>query len=465
MSSPTSRLEPLRGTRPPFGAAFDLSAQRYEETEYLLTGTAGTWLSAAVGAPRQAETGIAYRTRILVRRPIDPGRASGITHVEPLHPHMDQGLSWDALAPHFIRRGDAWVGVTVYPHIAGIMRERLDPERYEKLLVPGEGTEWDIFSDAVELIRNDALGALRTTRVVMSGWSATGSFCRVFARERFAAARGGLVDAVAIFISSGGAGLAGYPTLSPSSRAVEDDDSRRTVRDVGMPVFEVLSETESETHRAHLREDSDEPGDTYRLYQIAGSAHIESWSGGASSNAKTLATAGLDNGGVPVREQRTDARSDLVARALLDHLIAAVDGVAPPHAPRFEYADGDVQPAQMLRRDADGNVVGGIRSPWVQVPLAAYAPHGTPEGEGGEGPDWTPLVDRALAAGLAGTMTPLSKDDIISRYQDAGAYRRRFEEASRDLADAGLLLTEDLVELNESATPRWAAAVGARIEN
>lgn len=304
MSSPTAHASPLFGIRPPFGAAFDpeagvgleLSVRGYEETEYVLSGSAGTWFSATPGAPTRGATGVAYRTRILVRRPVDPEQSSGVTHVEPFHPHMDAGLSWNALAPHFIRRGDAWVGVTVYPHIAGAMREQLDPERYEALHVPGGGTEWDIFSDALELIRSDALGALRTTRIVLSGWSATGSFCRVFARERFATARGGLADAVAIFISSGGAGAAGYPSLSDGDRAVGIDDPRRTIRDAGIPVFEILSETESETHRAQLREDSDEPGDTYRLYQIAGAAHIEGWSGERSTNAAALAAVGLDAG-------------------------------------------------------------------------------------------------------------------------------------------------------------------------
>lgn len=469
MSSLTAHASPLLGIRPPFGAAFDpetgagleLSVRGYEETEYLLSGSAGTWLSAEPGAPTRGATGVNYRTRILVRRPVDPERSSGITHVEPLHPHMDAGLSWNALAAHFMRRGDAWVGVTVSPHIAGAMREQLDPERYEPLNVPGGGTEWDIFSDALELIRSDALGALRTTRIVLSGWSATGSFCRVFARERFATTRGGLADAVAIFISSGGAGAAGYPSLSPGDLAVDIDDPRRTIRDAGIPVFEILSETESETHRAQLRQDSDEPGDTYRLYQIAGAAHIEGWSGGTSTNAAALAAAGLDAGGILVREQRTDARSDLIARALLDHLVASVDGAIAPHAPRFEYADGAVTAAKMLGRDADGNAIGGIRAPWLQVPLSAYTPHGTPEGEGGEGPDWTPLADRALAAGLVGTMTPLPKEEVIRRYRDADGYRLRFEEATRDLVSAGLLLAKDAQELNKTAPVRWDAVVGA----
>ncbi|CAH0175300.1 hypothetical protein SRABI76_01385 [Microbacterium oxydans] len=468
MSSHPLHLAPLDGARPPFGAAFDaefdlglsLPAHGYEETEHLLTGSAGTWRLGEPGAPIRVDTGIRYRTRILVRRPIDRGRSSGVTHVEPLHPHRDAGLSWDALAPHLLRRGDAWVGVTVYPHVAGLMRERLDPDRYAALAVPGGGTEWDIVSDVLELVRSDAIGDLRTTRIVLSGWSATGSFCRVFARERFATARGGLADAAAIFISSGGAGAAGYPSLTQDERPVDPDDPRRTIRDAGIPVFEILSETESETHRAQLREDSDEPGDTYRLYQIAGAAHIESWSGARSTQARTLAAAGFDGGGIRVREQRSDARSDLIARALMDHLIDAVDDPATaPRAPRFEYSDSPKRPAETLRRDDDDNVIGGIGAPWVQVPLATYAPHGTPTDEAEDGHGWTPLADRTLAAGLVGTMASLSRDEVLRRYRDEDSYRGRFEQATRDLVECGLLLAEDAGELNATAPARWRAVV------
>lgn len=465
---PTSSvtLRPLSGSRPPFGTAFDadtgagidLAAAGYTETEYLMSGVAGLWETRDVGAPVRRDTAIPYRTRVLVRRPTDPGPASGVTHVEPLHPHRDAGLSWDGLAPHFLRNGDAWVGVTVYPDIARLMRERVDPLRYEPLLVPGGGTEWDVLSDALEAVREGRLG-LRTSRVILSGWSATGSFCRVFARERFATARGGLVDAVAIFISSGGAGSAGYPALSPSSTPIDDDDPRRTVRDAGIPVFEILSETESETHRAQLRPDSDEAGDVYRLYQIAGSAHIENWPGEYSTNAAQLAAAGVDTAGTPVRERRTDARSDLIARALIDRLVETVAGSAAPRAPRFRYREGPVPPARILCRDSDGNVDGGIRAPWVQAPLAVYSPHGTPRDAGGDQPAWTPL-DAASAASLVGTMRPLPTEEVLRRHGDESVYRARFSTAAHDLVANGLLGAEDAAQLEAAAAARWAVAVG-----
>ncbi|QAY60295.1 hypothetical protein ET475_10065 [Microbacterium protaetiae] len=462
-------VTPLDGGRTLYGSMYDAesgvgidpTAVGYAEEEFLLSGVAGLWDTAAPGSPRRRDTWIRYRTRIVVRYPIDSARASGVTHVEPLHPHMDAGLTWDGLAAHLVRRGDAWMGVTVYPDVARLMREQLDPERYRPLLVPGGGTEWDILSDALEALRDGRLAALPGTRVILSGWSATGSFCRVFARERFAVARGGLVDAVGVFISSGGASSAGYPALSASAAAIDDDDPRRTVRDVGVPVFEILSETESETHRAQLREDSDDPDDTYRLYQLAGSAHIENRPGEWSTHTRALSAAGVDTGGTAVREARTDARSDLIMRALLDRLIEWVDGTPPPRAPRFEYAQGQVPVQRMLHRDTDGNVVGGIRSPWVHAPLAVYTPHGTPvdDPDSGDGPAWTPLVDRTLAAGLVGTMRALPAQQVRQRFPDESTYRRRFTDATHALVADRLLGAEDAADLIGTVPQRWAAAM------
>ena len=455
----------LDGRRPPFGTAagphpdltIDLEKAGYVEEEYLLAGSAGTWDTAEAGAPIRRERGIPYRTRVLVRRPRSSRGGSGATHVEPLHPHRDAGLTWDALAPHLLRRGDAWVGVTVFPDMARLMGERIDPERYGRLLVPGAGTEWDVLADTLTAVRENALGALASRRVVLSGWSATGSVCRVFAREGFATSRGGLVDAVAIVISSGGAGPAGYPALSPTSAVVPVDDPRRTVRRIGVPTFEILSETESETHRAQLRDDSDDPADTYRLFQIAGSAHIEDWPGTYATHAADLAAAGIGTGGVLVREPRTDARSDLIVRALIDRLVESIDGRPAPSAPRFLYESGDVPEDRMLRRDADGNVRGGIRTPWIDAALAAYRPHGT-AASGDGGPEWTPLADADLAARLMGTMQPLPAGELRGRYPAADDHHRRFAEATAALTEAGLLEEADAAELVATAPVRWSAA-------
>ena len=264
-----------------------------------------------------------------------------------------------------------------------------------------------------------------------------------------------------VFISSGGAGEAGYPRLSADDVALAQDDERRTLRSGDQPIFEVLSETESETHEAQTREDSDDPADRYRLYEVAGTAHIEDWPQRVSTNAAGLAAAGVELPEFETVETRSDARLDLVARATLDLMRRWIeDDVAPPHVGRFSHTGPALAEGRGLTRDADGNVTGGVRTPWIEAPLASYTPHSTPVETGESGAAWSPMSNPAMAARLVGAMTTLPADAIAARYDDAEDYVRRFGAATRELQEAGLLLAPDADELVASAPDRWQRHVG-----
>lgn len=460
-SYPPSSRRIDRSSPPAFGTAFlapgvgvDLGPVGYLEEEYLLEGRGGVWATTAEpGRPDRREDGIPYTTRVLVRRPTHPERASGVVHLEPLHPHRDGGLTWRGAARHILRSGDAWVGVTVYAHQAEVLRERIAPDRYADLRLPAGGLEWDILGDTAAALRDGTLPGLTARRVILSGWSATGSLVRVFVREGFAARRPGLIDGAVVFISSGGAGEAGYPALSPDSTPVPLDDPRRTIRDAGIPVFEVLSETESETHEHQTRADSDADGDRYRLYQVAGTAHEEPWLRGVLTNSAMLEAVGIPApDAARVIEEYGDGRLDLVAHAALAHLATWLDGGPPPPSfGRFGYDGPAVGENRRLARDPDGNVIGGVRPPWIEAPLAAYAPHGTPVSA-------TPSVEEFFGAKLTGTMTPFPRARVLAAYPDEAAYREAFEAATGRLERDGMLLPAGAEELRASIADRWRAA-------
>src|SRR6476619_3083252 len=64
---------------------FDLSKYGYVEEEFIVSGTANVYDWAADGALTVKTPGVPYGTRILVRRPVDPGRFSGDVIVESLN--------------------------------------------------------------------------------------------------------------------------------------------------------------------------------------------------------------------------------------------------------------------------------------------------------------------------------------------------------------------------------------------
>ena len=55
------------------------------------------------------------------------------------------------------------------------------------------------------------------------------------------------------------------------------DDPRHIVRNVDVPVIRIMPETDVLTLYRFRRDDSDAPGDRYRLYEVAGGAHADGW--------------------------------------------------------------------------------------------------------------------------------------------------------------------------------------------
>ena len=441
-----ARQLPVADGSVPLGAAavaglpggVDLAAHGYVEREFLVRGEGWT-------------------TRVLTRAPADPARASGVLQVEALHPEFDTAATWRVLHPWVLRTGGAWLGVTTARVTAASMREQFDPVRYAELHLPDDLAGQDVVAAVVRAVRTgelDLLGGVPVHRAHLSGWSMTGSFVRVFLGEghheavRLPDGRP-VLDGYVVGISSGGAGPAGYPP-PPGQPVPAADDPRRTVGGHDVPVVEVLSETESATHAPVLRPDSDDPGDRYRLYQVAGTAHDGTGPSEVLVNAAQYRARGLPTGSNQVVEQRSRTRLDLVARAVFAALDAWVaDGVPMPRADRFGFAEGSDRRipdgARPLARDAVGNVLGGVRTPWVEAPLASYWPYATPAPGGCvPSPFAPPHLDAQVVADLVGVQTPL--DPAPDRVQ-------RFRDATRALVEQRLLLPEDVPELPDPENP------------
>jgi hypothetical protein len=339
--------------------------------------------------------------------------------------------------------------------MAAVMREAFDRDRYGELSIPAAGLRWDIVGGVLAALRTPVrspLGGLagRVRHVYLSGWSNTGSFCRVFLQDGFhrrhrLAGGAPAVDGYLIGISSGAAGAAGYPPLGEGCEVLPDDDPRRVIGPADVPVVEVLSELESETHRPALRADSDAPGDRYRLYQVAGTSHDNPALWSVLTNHAQFRRRGHE---VPVRrinEQLSDARMDAVARAAYDLLHRwAATGAPPPRVERFPFADPEAAgPVQELARDAHGNVRGGVRTPWVEAPVAAYRPHSTPVPGYCLPSPWAPMGTAEMVASMIGHADPLPAEELRALYPTRQDYWDRYEAACARLTGQGLLLEGD----------------------
>src|SRR5262245_30218401 len=142
-------------------SSLNLADLGYVEQEFFVEGTArahttagelgpaGDWTAAADGATA------AYRTRVLVRRPVSSKKFNGTVVVEWLNVSagFDTAPDWTFVHTLLKRDGYAWVGVSAqFVGVAGtggplglsLSLKSLNPARYGSLIHPGDSFSYDM---------------------------------------------------------------------------------------------------------------------------------------------------------------------------------------------------------------------------------------------------------------------------------------------------------------------------------
>jgi hypothetical protein len=438
--------------------SYDLAALGYSNQEFFLEGTARSY-GAAPGEAR-------YRTRAVVRRPLDPARWNGSVVVEWFNVSggLDAAPDWSFVHRHLIREGFAYVGVSAQR--AGIEGggfaamsfplKKMNAERYAPLEHPGDAFSFDVFSQAGRAVRDGRLlGGQEPRRVLAIGESQSAVFLVTYVNAIDADAR--VFDGFLVHGRGGsGASLEGaMGARRPLAEVAEAVSSGRgaafpgtdVIRaDVRVPVLTLQSETDviglgsmgarqPDTHRL-------------RLWEIAGAAHADTYLLVASaSDDGSLSPAALAKLLAPTTELlgmkmgrpiNAGPQQHYVLQAALEHLDRwAAGGAPPPEAPRLELGGG----ASPLGLDALGIAKGGIRSPWVDAPTAVLS------GFGQSGAEF---------AFLFGTTRTLDADALARLYPGGRAESlARFEKATADAVARGFLLEADAPEIRAvaAATP------------
>ena len=415
---------------------FDLAANGYVEEEFFAAGTAcgydaqpdasddGHWTCAA------SDDTASYRTRILVRRPADADRFSGVLLVEWLNVSggFDADPDWAFGHEEIFRAGHAYVGVSAQAVgvVGGVARLNLSgvptpgllgfsPARYGSVSHPGDRFSFEIFRQIGRALREatEVLGGLRPRYVIAIGESQSAYYLTTFINALHPLSP--VYDG--FFVHSRGAGaapLTGEPIDPPNAtagvRIRTDHDARVLVLEAEGDLVGPLA------CRLARQPDSDR----LRWWEVAGTSHADSYLIGAAS-----ALMGCD-------WRINEGPHKFVAQAALHALVRWVtQGTPPPSAARIEFASGS--PARIARYEA-GIAIGGVRTPHVDVPVVVLS---------GEGP---PGTGKALGW-LVGSTTPLAADELARRYTDEAGYRRAFTEALDQAIEAGFLLPAHRDEL------------------
>ena len=126
----------------------------------------------------------------------------------------------------------------------------------------------------------------------------------------------------------------------------------------------------------------------------------------------------------------------------LHHLLRWVDeGVAPPRGDRI-WRDRNIgNDGSMMALDSHGNPLGGIRSPYLDVPAARYVPFNTVADVLPEYPSTYVASNGARGAQtmcrLSAYQVPFSQDELRSLYRNSRSYRERFEQRLDELEAQG----------------------------
>jgi hypothetical protein len=370
--------------------AFDLSKVGYVEQEYIVSGTANVYDWAADGSINVKTPNAPYTTRILVRKPTSG--FSGNVVVELLFParRFDWSMMWGFSHEYIIDHKDAWVGITLPSSIDGL--KKFNPARYSDLSFanpaptapcPGaqngaapateDGLRWDVISQVGALLKGDLLKAQNLFLTTQGADVAT------------------YANAIHANLESGKAVYDGYllkasftmARINQCAPAPAANDARQMIKNVGVPVIAVAAQGEiiGGTY-ASRRDDSDETNDRYRLYEVAGAGHIDKFAYfGFPAQPDQVAAVGTAQGTVdwPFNAKCTP-EIPLMDPSLIGYVFnasfASLDrwvrqGTAAPRAPRIELKDAGTPQASVVA-DKLGHGLGGVRTPFIDVPDAAY---------------------------------------------------------------------------------------------
>jgi hypothetical protein len=222
---------------------------------------------------------------------------------------------------------------------------------------------------------------------------------------------------------SGGAPLSQVPlpsVVTPPAVMIRTDN----------PAPIIVLQSETDVNQGARQDDSR----TYRLWEMAGTSHVDAYTvgigltdDGDGTADRALFDAMQHPPGLGCAVPINTGPSYLIVQSAFRRLDRWVRfGIRPPKANRLDVTSFS---PTTYARDANGNVLGGIRTPEVDTPVATI----TNAGQSGAG----------LLCRLVGTTTPFSAAKLASLYQDHAQFVRRWRQATNTAVAKGFVLPPD----------------------
>jgi hypothetical protein len=449
--------------------AFDIASVGYVAEEFFISGSASSYGPAAELTPDgrwsvSPATAADYTTRIVVLTPSDLARFNGTVLVEWVNVSggIDAPAVWMMAHREMLRAGYAYVAVSAQrvgveggANLMGIdmSLKSQDAQRYSPLRHPGDAYAYDIFSQAGQLARNEeVLRGLSAEHVLALGESQSALFLTTYINA---------VDPLAQ-VYDGFMVHSRFGTAAPLDggsifEALESNSSQAVAfrPDLRVPLVTIITETDLFGGRRQGYHNARQPDNQrLRVWEIAGTAHADNY---------TIQVAPIDTGSAPLADVvAAYAPTNMLMGQELEHCInfapqhhyvlqAALSQLhnwvntnrPPPTGATIELDDG--QPVV----DEHGLARGGVRTPWVDVPIARTS------GVGGE---------ESTMSSIFGSGELFDTATVQRLYPGGVAdYLKRFTASLDAVIQSGFLLAADREEILELAAATFPSSDDLRV--
>lgn len=354
----------------------DVKFYKYDTDEYFVSGTANS-------KP--------YKTRLVIRKPSDNTKFSGLVLSEAMHPAGNaHGFEYTSI--YLMTSGhiaaEILTGTSAVPLAA-------NKERYADLTLSNDQTN-EILAQVGALIRSKTgpLAGLTVRKEVLFGTSASSAILTNY------------LPAHMVFRTPDMQHI--YDGFMPTSNGT-------TIMAVDVPLIQVPTQHEQE-NIATARQDGDAAGDQYRDFEFAGMGHLD-----ARNNLARLPQGACVN---PMSQYPLEAYMSVA----LYHLLRWVDqGIVPPKADRILIDRNRANDGSLMVLDEHGNAKGGIRNPYLDLPTAKYTARNTA----------APVGGNALLCGLSVYTTAIPKAELKKMYGSKANYVKKVDARLKELEKVG----------------------------
>lgn len=405
-----------------------------------------------------------YRAYVDVYYPTDPKKFSGVIIAEPMHYNPIVAI-FSNMGDYILRSGHAWACIGSAKSTQEKFIKPTGP-RYDSLHIDSEplseraaaldlsvppsfpDEEGDYWWDQLAIQNyydNDILAqvgaALKAStgplegyeakKIILAGHSYTGMITSNYINKAHDRLR--LADGSPVF---DGFFPSGYPMQAfhncdvPIVQTITQGDicsANELPYRVG---YDMLS---------YRREDSDEPGDRYRLYEFPGSSHT-TMQYPPINDLKFLEMMDPTLH-VPEKGNTSNYPFCEMHQMALHHLVEWVaNGVVPPKAQRMTVNENPEDP-HVFARDEHGNVLGGVRCALLDVPMAIYTPNKVND-------------NGTTRFGSYGIMIPFDHDKLSALYGTKENYMALLSKRLEELIAENWFLPEDTEWLMDDLSKR-----------